>query len=142
MYFCKQRLPKTWLVKCQKSHFSTHPLTVTMLNSPKNCTEALLSYFFITLAKIKLENVRLSVSKILGVFVNTLTAGSKHALTRKNLAQPIQLLLSKKRKISSHLFAANLESRSNFEHFGKKDYPHRLCIFEIRDCERRGQLNV
>ena len=52
------------------------------------------------LAKIDLENIRLSVSEILGVFVNTLTADDNYSLNnRKNLPQPIQLQLSKKPKI-------------------------------------------
>ena len=44
-----------------------------MLNSLKKCTKALPSCCFITLAKIKLENVRISVTEILQVFVKTLT---------------------------------------------------------------------
>ena len=40
----------------------------------------------------ELENVGLSVSKILGVFVNTLAANDKHSLrNRKNLRLQIQL---------------------------------------------------
>ena len=51
-----------------------------------------------------------------------------------------KLQLSKKQKPTSGIFAAYLKSTSNFEDFGKKDDPHRLCIFEIRDRERCGQL--
>ena len=70
-----------------------------MLNSLKTCTTALPSYFFITLAKIELEIIRLTVSEMLGVIVNTLTADDKYSLrNRKNLPQPIQLQLSRKRK--------------------------------------------
>ena len=70
-----------------------------MLNSLKTCTTALPSYSFITLAKIELEIIRLTVSEMLGVFVNTLTADDKYSLrNRKNLPQPIQLQLSRKRK--------------------------------------------
>ena len=88
-----------WLVKCLKSLFSEHRLTVSMLNSLKTCTTALPSYFFITFTKIELENVCLSISETLGVFVNTLTADDKYSLcNRKNLPQPIQLQLSKKNK--------------------------------------------
>ena len=49
-----------WLVKYLKNLASEHLATVSMLNSLKNGTKALPSYFFITLAKIELENVRLS----------------------------------------------------------------------------------
>ena len=50
----------------------------TMLNSPKSCITVLPSYCFITLAKNDLENIRVSVCEILGMFVNTLTAGGKY----------------------------------------------------------------
>ena len=63
-----------WLVKCLKSLVSEHRPTVSMLNSLKNCTKALASYCFITLAKNDLGNVGFSVSEVLGVFVNKLTA--------------------------------------------------------------------
>ena len=33
------------------------------------------------------------------------------------------------------LFAPFVKSKSNFEHFEKKDDPHTLCISDIRDCE-------
>ena len=105
-----------------------------MLISLKTCTAVVPSYCFITLAKIELENVRLSVSEILGVFVGTSTADDKYYLrNKKNSLQPIQLQLSKKEIIFSQFFAASLKWTSNFEHFEKKDDPHRLCIFEIRE---------
>ena len=89
-----------WLVKCQKSLASQHCATVNILNSLKNCTTALSSYCFITLAKIVLGNVRLSLSDTLRVFVNTLTADNKYSLRNsKNLLQPIQLQLTKKLRI-------------------------------------------
>ena len=88
------------LVACLKNLVSEHLTTVNMLNSLKTCIAALLSYCFITLTKIELENIRLSVSEILGVFVYTLTADDMYSLcNRKNLRQPIQLKLSKKQKI-------------------------------------------
>ena len=62
-----------WLVACLKNLVSEHLATMNVLNSRKICTIALPSYFFITLAKIELENIHLSVSEIAGVFVNTLT---------------------------------------------------------------------
>ena len=88
-----------WLVKCLKSLVSEHLATVSMLKSLKKCTKALPPYHFITLAKIELENVRPSLSEILGVFVNTLTANDKYYLhNRKNLRKPIQLQLPTKEK--------------------------------------------
>ena len=77
----------------------------------------------------------LVISEILGVFVNTLAADYKYSLcTRENLQQTTQLQLFKEQ----FLFAAYLKSTSNFEHFEKKDDPHRLFIFEIADYQRNG----
>ena len=44
-----------------------------MLKGLKKYTKALPSYCFITLAKIQLEKVGVSVSEILGVFLDTMT---------------------------------------------------------------------
>ena len=96
-----------WVVKCRKVLMSEHLAKVNMLNSLKNCTTALPSYYLITLAKTELEDVGLSISEMLGVFFNTLTADNKYSLrNRKNLRQPIQLQLFKKQKIFSQFFAA------------------------------------
>ena len=70
-----------------------------MLNSSKNCTAALSLNCFIIWAKSEFKNLCLSVSEILGVSVKTLTADGKYSVcNRKNLMQPIQLLLPKKQK--------------------------------------------
>ena len=63
-----------WLNKCLKKLASEHLATANMLSSLKPCTTALPSYCFITLPKRELEKIRLTVSQILGVFANTLTA--------------------------------------------------------------------
>ena len=61
------------------------------------------------------------IFKILGLFVNTLTADDKYyLLNRDNLMQLIQMQLSKKPKVFSELFCAVFKSRLNFEHFQKK----------------------
>ena len=62
----------------------------------------------------------LVIYKILELFVNILTDDDKYSLlTRDNLAQPIQMQLSKK-KMFSKLFSSFFKCRSNFEHFEKK----------------------
>ena len=110
-----------WLVKCLKSLFAKYLPTVNMLNSQKTCTTALSLYSLITLAQSELQNVPLSVSQILGVFVITLTIDDKYSLrNRKNLPQTIQLQLSKTQKNWSECFAAYMKPTSNFEHFEKK----------------------
>ena len=58
--------------------------------------------------------------KILRLFVNTLTDDDKYALPyRDNLTQPIQILLSQKKKTFSELYSAFLKRTLNFSHFQK-----------------------
>ena len=61
----------------------------------------------------------LVICKILGLFVNTLTADDSH-LNRNNLTQSIQMKLSKKQKTISDLFSLSFKSRLIFKHFKKK----------------------
>ena len=71
------------------------------------------------------------------MFVNTLTANDKYSLlNRRNLTQPIQVLLSDKVKSFSQFFCPFLKFTLNFEHFQKKDDPHRRCISEIAVSEK------
>ena len=77
------------------------------------------------------------IFKILGLFVNTLTADDKYSLlNRDNLTQSIQTLLSQKPKAFSQFFSSFLKSTLNFEHFQKKDDPHSRCISEITVYEK------
>ena len=74
----------------------------------------------------------LVLCKILTLFVNTLTDDDKYCLLyRDNLTQPIQILLSQKRKTFSRCFSSFLKSTLNFEHSGQKDDPHRRCISQV-----------
>ena len=60
----------------------------------------------------------LVICKILGLFVNTLTADDKDSfLNRDNLTQPIQMQLSQKQKNFSQFFFAVLKSKLYFEDF-------------------------
>ena len=60
----------------------------------------------------------LAICKILGLFVDTLTADDNYSLLNNdNLAQPIQIQLSKKQKYFSQFFSAFFKSRLNFQHF-------------------------
>ena len=74
----------------------------------------------------------LVLCKFLRLLVKTLTDDDKYSLLyRKNLAQPIQILLSHKRKTFSQFFSAFVKSTLNFEHFQKKDHPHSRIISKI-----------
>ena len=79
----------------------------------------------------------LLLCKFLRLLVKTLTDDEKYSLLyRENLTQPIQLLLSQKRKTFSQLLSAFLKSTLNFEHFQKKDDPLSRCIFQITVSEK------
>ena len=74
----------------------------------------------------------LVLCKFLRLLVKTLTDDEKYSLLyRENLMQPIQILLSEKRKTFSEFFSAFLKSALNFENFQKKDDPHSRCISQI-----------
>ena len=63
----------------------------------------------------------LVLSKILALFVNTLSEDDRYCLLYKdNLLQPIQILLSQKQKTFSQFFSPFLKSTLNFERFQKK----------------------
>ena len=67
----------------------------------------------------------LVLCKILRLLVNTLTDDDRYSLLhRVNLTQPIQILLSQKRKTFSQLSSKILKPTLNFAHFQKKDDPH------------------
>ena len=85
----------------------------------------------------------LVLCEILRLFVNILTDDDKYFLLhRDKLMQPIQILLSKKKKTFSEIFSAFLKSTLNFDHFQTKDEPHSRCISEITVSEKGGLTNV
>ena len=74
----------------------------------------------------------LVLCKFLTLLVKTLTDDERYFLLyRENLIQPIQILLSEKRKTLSKFLSAFLKSTLNFEHFQKKDDPHSPCISQM-----------
>ena len=75
--------------------------------------------------------------KFLRLLVKTLTDDEKYSLFyRENFTQPIQILLSQKRKTFSQFFSAFLKPTLNFEHFQKKDDPHSRCSSQITVSEK------
>ena len=82
-------------------------------------------------------------SKILGLFVNTLTA--EYTYSRRNmqtLRQQVQMPLSLKQKSFSGFFFAFLKCTWNGEYFQKKGESSSLSISEIIDSERGGYLSA
>ena len=74
--------------------------------------------------------------QILGLLGNTLAADEKYpVLNRDNLTIPIETQLSGKQKTFSQSSPAFFKSSLNFQHFDKKDDPHRFLISEITNSE-------
>ena len=82
-------------------------------------------------------------SKILGLFVNTLTAEYTYSgRNMQTLTQQVQMKLSLKQKIFSEFFIAFLKSTWNGEHFQKKGDSSSWSISEIIDSNRGGYLSA
>ena len=79
----------------------------------------------------------LVLCKFLSLLVETLTDDEKYSLLyREKLTQPIQILLSHKRKTFSRFFSSFSKSTLNFEHFQTKDHPHSLIISQMTVSEK------
>ena len=79
----------------------------------------------------------LVLCKFLRLLVKTLTDDEKYSLLyRENLTQPIQILLSHKRKTFSQFSSQFSKSTLNFQHFQKKDDPHSRCSSQITISEK------
>ena len=133
MYFWNYGLRKTWLDICVKSSVLEDPLTSNIVNGPKRCWNLNNSTFTIFIidqdeTKFSCKKSPLVICKILGYFVNALTADDNYSiLKRGNLLQHFQMQLSKKQKIFSQFFFI-FEIHIWFWTFSKKD-PHTWCIF-------------
>ena len=82
-------------------------------------------------------------SKILGQFVNTLTA--EYTYSRRNIQlfkQKLQTPFSLKQKTFSGFFIAFLKSTWNGEHLEKKGESSSLSISEIIDSKRGAYLSA
>ena len=82
-------------------------------------------------------------SKILGLFLNTLTA--KYMYSGRNMqtfTQQVQTPLTLKQKTFSGFFIAFLKSTWNWEHFRKKGESSSLSISEIIDSKGGGYLSA
>ena len=93
--------------------------------------------------KFSWKKSALARSKILGLFVNTLTA--KYTYSRRSMqtfTQQVQMTLSLKQKTFSWFFTAFLKSTWNGKHFQKKGESSSLSISEIIDSKRGGYLSA
>ena len=93
--------------------------------------------------KLSWKKSALVRSKILGLFVNTLTA--EYTYSRRNmqtLTQQVQMPLSLKRKSFSGFLIAFLKSTWNGEHFQKKGESSSLSISKFIDSKWGGYLSA
>ena len=132
------RLRKTCLDKCLKGLVSQDLSTTNMVNRPKhscNLHDSTFIIFYWSLrSKMCWKKSLLVIYNILGQLVNMLTTDDKYYLLKgDNLTEPIQMQLSKIK-----VFSNVLKSRSNFQHFEKKDDPQSLCTSAVADCKTRG----
>ena len=120
-------------------------------NQPVNGQETLLKsaqhYFYPIFPwiwdKLSWKKSALVRSKILGLFVNTLTA--EYTYSRRNMqtfTQKVQTPLSLKQKTFSGFFIAFLKSKWKWEHFQKKGESSSLSISEIIDSKRGIYLSA
>ena len=79
----------------------------------------------------------LVLCKFLRLLLKTLTDDEKYSLLyRESLTQPIQILLSQKRKTFSEFFSGFLKPILNFEHFQKIDDHHSRCSSQFTVSEK------
>ena len=83
------------------------------------------------------------ISKILGLFVNTLNAHDKYSLLyRDNLLQNLQMQFSQKQKTASQFFTTFSKPRFNSEHFHKKAHVIDDVFLTLCTPKKRGYTNV
>ena len=93
--------------------------------------------------KLSCKKSALVRSKILGLFVNTLTAEYTYSgRNMQTLTQQVKTPLSLKQKTFSGFFIAFLKSIWNGEDFQKKGESSSLSISEIIDSKRGGYLSA
>ena len=93
--------------------------------------------------KLSWKKSSLVRSKILGLFINTLTA--EYTYSRRNmqtLTQQVQTTLSLNQKTFPWFFIAFVKFTWNWEHFEKKGESSSLSISEIIDSKRGGYLSA
>ena len=93
--------------------------------------------------KLSCKKSTLVKFKIVGFFVNTLTADDKYSSRNiQNLTQELQTAIYQKQKTSYRIFITYLKSRRSSDVFAQKDESPSFSIYEIIDAEKCGYLNV
>ena len=93
--------------------------------------------------KLSWKKSALVICKLLGLFVNSLTAEYMYSgRNMQTFTQQVQTPLSLKQNIFSWFFNAFLKSTWNGKHFQKKGESSSLSISEIIDSKRGGYLSA
>ena len=146
-YFRNSWLQKRWLLKFLKSLTSEQLSVINLLMGSKHCLNlhgtTIILFFPWIWDKLSCKKSALVRSKILGLFVNTLTAEYTYSgRNMKTLTQQVQTSLSLKEKTFSRFFIAFLKSTWNGEHFQRKGESSSLRISEVIDSKRGGYLSA
>ena len=125
-----------------RTAFGYQPVNVyeTLLKSARHYTYHIFRWIWDKLSWKKSALVR---SKILGLFVNTLTL--EYTYSRRNMqtfTQKVQTPLSLKQKTFCGFFIGFLKSTWNGEHFAKQGESSSLSISDIIDSKRGGYLSA
>ena len=97
-----------------------------------------LHYLLKPVKTVRVKKLYRPIYKILGLFVNPLTADDKYCLlNRGNLLTLFQMQLSQKRKIFSEFFFTFSKFRFNLEYFRKKRWHSRLMYFRTYGLRNR-----
>ena len=145
MYFWFYGLWKTWLNKCLKNPVSEDPLTSKMVNGPthsSNWTAGPLSYLLIPVKRFRFKKSFWVIWKILGLFLNPLTAYNKYSLLQRQFIATWSDAITSETKTSF----GNVFFFLHFLNFDsilkncrkKKNDPGSWYIFEVTDSKIRG----
>ena len=136
-----------WFFKCLKSLTSEQLSVINLLTGRKHCLNlhgtTIILFFNWIWDKLSWKKSALVRSKILGLFVNTLTV--EYTYCRRNMqtfTQQVQTLLSLKQKTFSGSFNPFLKSTWNGEPVQKKVESSSLRNSEIIDSKRGGYLSA
>ena len=93
--------------------------------------------------KLSCKKSTLVKFKIVGFFVNTLTADDKYSSRNiQNLTQQLQTAIYQKQKAFYWIFITYPKSRRSSDVFAQKDESSSFSIYEIIDGEKGCYLNV
>ena len=93
--------------------------------------------------KLSCKKSTLVKFKIVGFFVNTLTADDKYSSRNiQNFTQELQTAIYQKQKAFYRIFITYLKARRSSNEFAQKDESPSFSIYEVINGEKCGYLNI